>query len=594
MEIKDQKYNLWSLITIPFCIVPVGTVIRVIETLAKAFLPSALILTTSLFIDTSIGIFNGDTEPGEIIVPLLLLAATVVYQNLADSVMAFVVAKMKSRLSETLRTAMLEKRAKLEYRHIENNDTWDLINRVGRNLDENIANGFDTLLRMIELIASLVFILLILLVQVWWAVPAILAFSGPLIYISVKSGKATYEISKSAAKCRRYSDYLQETLVRREYISERALFGYTGMINRKWSREFDTARKINSKAEKKRYVQLKGASLITLMVALLIIGILIFPLYNGQMSIGMFVGFVNITLGLVNMIGWTFSWLSSELAKSRAYLNDLSEFSTLSEKSDALNAPERPNFLPKCIEFRNVSFCYPGTNVYVLKEFNMTLHSPKHYALVGANGAGKSTVIKLLTGLYDTFEGEILIDGKSIREFTAAELKGLFSVTYQHFARYAVTLKENVSLGNPFDITEEDIQNASLHFGLDEVIHQLPQGYDTPLGRIQQNSVDISGGEWQRVALTRNFVSKAPVCILDEPTASLDPIAESNIYSMFDQISQGKLTVFITHRLGAAKLADEIIVLDDGKVVEQGDHTTLIEQNGNYCKMYTAQRSWYQ
>jgi len=172
-------------------------------------------------------------------------------------------------------------------------------------------------------------------------------------------------------------------------------------------------------------------------------------------------------------------------------------------------------------------------------------------------------------------------------------LKGLFSVVYQDFAKYYITLKDNVALGNVLDMNSEKINDALKTIELTDTIEKLPNGIDTYLGKIKENGVDISGGEWQRVAISRALVSCAPIYILDEPTAALDPVAESNIYEMFGRVSTGKSTIFITHRLGAAKLADEILVIDDGRVSEKGSHNELINEGGIYAKMFESQRSWY-
>lgn len=219
-----------------------------------------------------------------------------------------------------------------------------------------------------------------------------------------------------------------------------------------------------------------------------------------------------------------------------------------------------------------------------------------HYAFVGVNAAGKTTITKLLTGLYDNYEGEILINGISLREFSQARLKGLFSVVYQDYSKYYISLYENILLGNVLMTNEESknqVDRIAASVGLDEVVEALPQGYDTNLGKVRENGTDLSGGEWQRIAIARALFSPAPIRILDEPTAALDPVAESGIYEMFGKISTGITTIFITHRLGAARLADQIIVMDNGQVVESGDHDFLIAKGGMYSKMFESQRSWY-
>ncbi|MBW9158790.1 ATP-binding cassette domain-containing protein [Clostridium tagluense] len=221
----------------------------------------------------------------------------------------------------------------------------------------------------------------------------------------------------------------------------------------------------------------------------------------------------------------------------------------------------------------------------------------KHYAFVGSNGAGKTTITKLITGLYDEYEGDILIDGNNIREYSQSYLKALCSVVYQDFAKYYISFKDNLSIGRINGIKNKGndilIQDAVSTMSLNDVIESLPHGMDTPLGKIKSKGVDVSGGQWQRIAMARAIISPSPLRILDEPTAALDPISESNIYEKFEEISRGGTTIFISHRLGSTKLSDEIFVLGNGQVVESGNHNELISKNGVYTEMYESQKGWY-
>lgn len=239
-------------------------------------------------------------------------------------------------------------------------------------------------------------------------------------------------------------------LIGRDSVEERTMFSYTDAMNKKWYEKYETARIINLKAQAKNYIKMKSASLITLLISILIIGVLIIPLSTGTISTSMFMGLVAASIDLVEMMSKQLTAVARELARNREYLKDLSQFSRLSETEGALDLPdgEIHQFQDVSIEFINVSFKYPGTEKYVLKNLSMKLEPFKHYAFVGVNGAGKTTITKLLTGMYDNFEGEILIGGKSIREYTMSQLKGLFSVVYQDFARYNITLKDNIALGD--------------------------------------------------------------------------------------------------------------------------------------------------
>ena len=233
--------------------------------------------------------------------------------------------------------------------------------------------------------------------------------------------------------------------------------------------------------------------------------------------------------------------------------------------------------------------------ITAVDDLNLEIKNGELFSLLGVNGAGKTTVIKLLTGLYTEYEGEILINKKELREYSSSEQKGIFSVVYQDFCRHALTFKENCQISDPcHPLSEEKMEKLAEQFDMDEVITDLPDGYDTLLGKTREGGVDLSGGQWQKLAMIRALLRPAKVRILDEPTASLDPKTESEIYHLFQQMTEDTLTILISHRLGFAKLANQILVFHNGTICEQGGFEELMEQRGLFYKMYEEQRSWYQ
>ncbi|MDE7044809.1 MAG: ABC transporter ATP-binding protein/permease, partial [Acetatifactor sp.] len=275
------------------------------------------------------------------------------------------------------------------------------------------------------------------------------------------------------------------------------------------------------------------------------------------------------------------------------------------------------------LEFRHVTFRYPGTEVDILKDFSMELREGVHYAIVGENGAGKSTLIKLLTGLYRDYGGEILYNGMEMRTFPQEQWFRIFSCVFQDFARYYLSVRENICLGagdmeyqtaegnnrdayarqttennrdaqrTAEDDRESRMRKVSRQIGLQDAVSSLKYGYETRLGKLDEDSVDLSGGQWQRVAMARALMNDAPILLLDEPTAALDPISESALYEKFGDISRGHTTIFISHRLGSTRLSDHIFVLKDGCVREQGSHEELMAMGGIYAEMYETQQGWY-
>jgi len=340
---------------------------------------------------------------------------------------------------------------------------------------------------------------------------------------------------------------------------------------------------------------MKVAGLSMTLIAILVALTLINPVITGQISPGMFMGIVAAVFGIVNTLSWLLGSSVEAISKSREYLKDLTSFLKLSRTNGAKDLPDEEPPIFKTLEFRNVSFKYPTGDDSILDGLSFKLENGKHYAFVGTNGAGKTTIIKLLTGLYDEYDGEILINGKELRTYHAAALKSLFSVVYQDFARYQVSMADNIALGDAACmIDEKKIKEMAHIVELDETIADLKNGVNTSLGKIMEDGVDLSGGQWQKVAIARSLISRAPIKILDEPTAALDPIAESRIYQEFEGLMKGKTTIFISHRLGSTKLADEILVIDEGSIVERGSHDDLMRKNGQYTEMFEAQRKWYE
>lgn len=246
------------------------------------------------------------------------------------------------------------------------------------------------------------------------------------------------------------------------------------------------------------------------------------------------------------------------------------------------------------IEFRHVSFRYPGAERCVLQDVSFTIRLGTTVALVGENGAGKTTLIKLLTRFYDPTAGAILLDGRDLRDYDLAELRRAIGVIFQDFVRYHLTARENIGFGQlEYVDNGERVGRAADKGGAGPVIEKLPKSYETLLGRTFEDSVDLSGGEWQKLALARAFMREAHVLILDEPTAALDALAEYEVYKRFAELTADKTTIFISHRFSTVRMAQQILVLENGQLIEEGAHAELMARDGQYAKMFTTQAERY-
>ena len=285
----------------------------------------------------------------------------------------------------------------------------------------------------------------------------------------------------------------------------------------------------------------------------------------------------------------------SGIADQALFLTDLLAFfdmkPTIQSKPDALPAP-RP--ILRGFEFRNVSFRYPGSSRMVLDGLNFHLHPGERVALIGENGEGKTTIVKLITRLYDPTEGQVLLDGVDLREYSLEDLYREIGVIFQDFMRYEMTARENIAVGRIEEIDDlkllETARNKSL---ADAVIAKLPGGFDQMLGRRFETGVDLSGGEWQKVALARAYLRDAQLLILDEPTAALDARSEFEVFQRFAELTTGKMALFISHRFSTVRMADRIVVLEKGRIAEEGSHDVLASLGGRYKEMFEMQAASY-
>ncbi|MDR2597589.1 MAG: ABC transporter ATP-binding protein/permease [Treponema sp.] len=595
MDLNARKYGMPDMFTLSFLASPLYSSLTAIKRLINALIPTLNIFITAAFVNTALDILANRASRQAIYGPIALILSVTAYNILSGAADNFIVCRWMILLRRKLRPLMVKKVAKLEYKHIENAKTADLITRVAPTFDTQVREMYQRIMDAAETVLFIAGILITLFTQVWWAALCIITISVPVMMIAVKAGQRSYDTDKEMTKIDRRVNYICGVLRSRDSADERAMYGYTDELNRQYSDQYHFARKFRLKVDISNFIKNKMGGVICSLVAVFTMLAMLKPTASSSINYGMFVGLIGGVMNLSGRLSWGVNWIVQEISRKKEYLKDFTEFMALSEIPDATDLPAK-NISFNKIEFDNVSFTYPGTEQPVLNGVSFVIEYGRHYSFVGVNGAGKTTVTKLLTGLYTNYEGGIYVDGRELREFSQAELRALSSVVYQDFARYFLTLYENIAIAMPHDeeiAKRTGVEEAVKLVELTETAAKLKNGMDTQLGKIHEDGVDISDGEWQRAAMARSIVNKAPLCILDEPTAALDPVNESRVYRKFEQISQGRTTVFISHRLGSTKLADIIYVLDKGKIIETGPHADLMAHNGLYAEMFNAQAGWY-
>ena len=285
----------------------------------------------------------------------------------------------------------------------------------------------------------------------------------------------------------------------------------------------------------------------------------------------------------------------SQVAGQALYLDDLYSFfeiePEIASRPDAIPVP-RP--IERGFVFDNVGFRYPGADGWALRGVGFELHAGEVLALVGENGAGKTTLVKLLARLYEPDEGRILLDGRDLRDYDLDDLRANIGVIFQDFVRYHLTAGENIGVGRIEAVDDSArIRDAARQAMADATIQALPLGYDQVIGRRFKNGIDLSGGQWQKIAIARAYMRDAQVMILDEPTAALDARSEFEVFQRFKELSQRRTAVLISHRFSSVRMADRILVLAGGRVEASGTHDQLVAQGGRYAELFELQAAGY-
>ena len=425
----------------------------------------------------------------------------------------------------------------------------------------------------------------------------IVAVAIPSTLVNFYFRRKNYDYMFRRSRERRQLVYYSELVTNKDLVKEMRTLNLTDTFTEKYQTVFDVYFKGLKKLKLRECLWSLLASVISTAVNCVLFVMIAEGVFEGKYEVGNYALYTGaltaISTGISTLITTTASIYESTL-----FINNMISFMKEEPKIVPCIHPPRKveRGVGHTIVFEHVSFRYPGTERDVLQDINLTISPGESVVLVGLNGAGKTTLIKLLMRLYDPTDGMILLDGHDIREYDVTELYDMFGIVFQDYGKYAVSVRENIAFGEVMkDIVDDEIEKAALHSNAKEFIEELPDKYDTSLMRyFDENGTELSIGQWQKIAIARAFYADSDILILDEPTASLDAIAEQEIFAQFENLREGKSSIFVSHRLSSATTANKIVVLNNGTVEEIGNHAELMAAHGEYYKLFSTQAKRYQ
>ncbi len=539
-------------------------------------------------------------EPRDLItvvaIPMALQFGYMFFTKLVNSISGMITGISGEVVTNHIKVKIMRKAKEIDLARYDMPEFYEKLENANREAGMRPIHILNSTFSLVSNIISIVSYIVILVAISSFAPLVVILISVPSAIITFVYRKKNFQYMRHRSKDRRQMSYYSDVQVNKDLVKEVKLFGLSDTFIDRYNKVFKGYFKGLKKLIVGEGAWNIGMTLVTSVVNGFLFFYIAYSVYRGNGQIGdysLYTGALTAISGgvstLVNVV--------SQVYEGSLFIDNLIVF--MQEKRTIKSILPEPAPLKRhcghTIELRNVSFRYPGTKRDVLKNINVTINPGETLVMVGLNGAGKTTLIKLLTRLYDPTEGVILLDGRDIREYDVEELYKMYGIIFQDFGKYAVNVKENIAFGDiDKGIIDAEIVEAAKSSNADEYIDQLPLGYDTPLMRyFESDGIELSIGQWQKLSIARAFYSDSDILILDEPTASLDAIAEQEVFSQFDKLRKDKTTIFVSHRLSSATVASKILVLKEGELIEEGNHAELMAAKGEYYNLFSTQAQRY-
>jgi ATP-binding cassette subfamily B protein len=558
-----------------------------------AVLPFAIAKVAQYIINDIAGVIRGTTLPSNFWALVATEVALNVFLGLITRAIDYSDSLLANRYTQHVSVRVMEQAARLDLTTYEDPVFYDRLERARVQATDRLA-----MIQQMGRLVQQVITTLVFSAALAWASPwlVLLLAAGVLPSFLGETHYAFLGYAKNFRQtpAKRQMDYLRQVAGSREGAKEVKLFG----LNKFFTTRFQAlANQIYVEDVALSRSKLLVGGLLGIIGTLGYYGAYVYVIWrtlHGSYDIGQFTFLTTAIQQASSNLQQVFS-TASGIADQALFLTDLIAFFDMKPTVDSNpNGLPTPKTIRKGFQFLNVSFTYPGTDRTVLKNFNLTLSPGERIALIGENGQGKTTVVKLITRLYDPTEGQILLDGIDLREYSLEDLHRNIGVIFQDFMRFEMTARENIAVGRIDQSNQQNDIELAAHKSLaDTVVIKLAGGYDQMLGRRFEGGVELSGGEWQKMALARAYLRDAQLLILDEPTAALDARSELEVFERFAELTEGKMALLISHRFSTVRMADRIVVLSGGRLIEEGNHQELMDRNGLYASMFEMQAASY-